>query len=191
MLLQRGLVLSDSTTVWRQVRHICPFSNIRSTLTRPAALQSTTYRHREIDVDFFYASQSPLCSFLLWNSITLARFYSSLPACYFPHPCCSARAILKNMWSPSHWFVSETEKGIDRKTWLIDIGWEWMELSWGKWTSAGFGCHLWCRNAQNNQICLPFTVLLFVFSLTWLCSAKWTEVYWIFPLILPILSQDR
>lgn len=50
-----------------------------------------------------------------------------------------------------------------------------MVLSWGKCTSAGFGCQLWCRNAQNNQICLSFTFLLFCLSAR---SALLSQMNW-------------
>lgn len=107
--------------------HICPFSTIHSVLTRPSALQCTTYSHREIDVDLFYASQPPLCSFLLWNSIRLARFYSSLPTSHFPplmlqchsNPRKTCRPLAAGLW------VRWREELIGIPGWLIqdESGW--------------------------------------------------------------------
>lgn len=77
------------------------------------------------------------------------------------------------------WVRQEAEL-IGRPNWLMPD--DSMVLFWGQGTSAGFSCHLWCRNVQKNLICPPFTFLLFVFPITRHCSAKWIEVYWIFPL---------
>ncbi len=110
--------------------------------------------------------------FLLWNSITLSRFYSS-SSCLLTNRLRMASGNPRKTYS--HRRPRKTAKkkvrGTDRMAQMIDIGRELEMLA-----ESG----MWNRDTVHNQICLPFTSLPFVSSsplFAWRLRVYWIEFF--------------